>query len=157
LYELVHSDWLFRMPTLHLAEAQVAGGGRVHLYELTWTAPGMGGALGACHGLDVPLVFGNLNNGQPAALIGDSRISEAAALSARMRTAWTIFATHGDPGWPAYDSARRLTQVFDTVPTVSTYPEERSRLIWQDHAFPPLRLRADSAPEEVREFGRSGI
>ena len=61
LYELVQSDWLFRMPSLHLAEAQVAGGGRAHLYELTWPAPGMGGVLGACHGLDVPLVFGNLD------------------------------------------------------------------------------------------------
>ena len=60
LYELVHSDWLFRMPSLHLAEAQTAAGGRAHVYELTWPAPGMGGVLGACHGLDVPLVFGNL-------------------------------------------------------------------------------------------------
>jgi para-nitrobenzyl esterase len=50
LYELVNGDWLFRMPSLHLAEAQIAGGGRAHLYELTWCAPGMGGALGACHG-----------------------------------------------------------------------------------------------------------
>src|ERR671928_149959 len=66
LYELVHSDWLFRMPSLHLAEAQTAAGGRAHVYELAWPAPGMGGALGACHGLDVPLVFGNLNRGQPA-------------------------------------------------------------------------------------------
>jgi para-nitrobenzyl esterase len=140
LYELVHSDWLFRMPTLHLAEAQVAGGGRVHLYELTWTAPGMGGTLGACHGLDVPLVFGNLTSGQPAMLIGESPSSEATALSARMRTAWTTFATQSDPGWPAYDSARRLTQVFDTSSVVTTYPEERSRLIWQDRSFLPLLL-----------------
>jgi para-nitrobenzyl esterase len=143
LYELVHSDWLFRMPTLHLAEAQVAGGGRVHLYELTWTAPGMGGALGACHGLDVPLVFGNLTSGQPAMLIGDSPTSEATELSARMRNAWTTFATQSDPGWPAYDSARRLTQVFDTSSVVTTYPEERSRLIWQDHSFLPLLLRGE--------------
>ncbi len=65
LYELVNADWLFRMPTLHLAEAHAAAGGRTHLYELTWPAPGMGGALGACHGLDVPLVFGNLSSGEP--------------------------------------------------------------------------------------------
>lgn len=38
LYELVHSDWLFRMPSLHLAQAQLDGGGRVHLYELAWAA-----------------------------------------------------------------------------------------------------------------------
>ena len=103
LYELVNSDWLFRMPSLHLAEAQTAGGGRAHVYELTWPAPGMGGALGACHGLDVPLVFGNLDRGRPAMLIGEGPSPEAEALSALMRAAWTAFATHGDPGWPAYD------------------------------------------------------
>ena len=90
LYELVHSDWLFRMPSLHLAEAQAAAGGRVHVYELTWPAPGMGGVFGACHGLDVPLVFGNLDRGQPAMLIGETPSPEAEALSARMRAAWVV-------------------------------------------------------------------
>ncbi|OHV34133.1 MULTISPECIES: carboxylesterase/lipase family protein [Pseudofrankia] len=140
LYELVHSDWLFRMPSLHLAEAQVAGGGHAHVYELAWAAPGMGGAFGACHGLDVPLVFGNLTSGQPAMLIGEGPSPEAVALSAEMRTAWTRFAIHGDPGWPAYDPDRRLTHVFDSTSAVTSYPEERSRLIWQKHSFLPLPL-----------------
>ncbi|MEU9861476.1 carboxylesterase family protein [Streptomyces sp. NPDC047971] len=140
LFELVHSDWLFRMPTLQLAEARVADGGRVHVYELTWAAPGMGGALGACHGLDVPLVFGTLDRGRPAVLIGEPPSPEAEALSARMRSAWTSFAAHGDPGWPAYDSERRLVQVFDTRPAVTAYPEEASRLIWRGHPFPVLPL-----------------
>jgi para-nitrobenzyl esterase len=140
LYELVQSDWLFRMPTLHLAQAQAAGGGRVHFYELTWPAPGMGGVLGACHGLDIPLVFGNLDRGQPAMLIGESPTPEAETLSARMCTAWTTFAAHGEPGWPAYDTEKRLTQIFDTHPVVAAYPEESSRLIWRDHTFPVLPL-----------------
>jgi para-nitrobenzyl esterase len=140
LYELVNSDWLFRMPSFHLAEAQATAGGRVYLYELTWSAPGMGGAFGACHGLDVPLVFGNLSSGQPAALIGQGPSVEAEALSALMRAAWTAFATDGDPGWPAYDTEQRLTQLFDTEPAVTAYPEEASRLIWQDHTFSALPL-----------------
>ncbi|KOY56548.1 carboxylesterase/lipase family protein [Streptomyces sp. XY332] len=140
LYELVHSDWLFRMPTLHLAEAQTAAGGRAHVYELTWPAPGMGGAFGACHGLDVPLVFGNLDRGQPAMLIGQAPSPEAEALSARMRAAWISFAAHGDPGWPAYDTGRRLARLFDTRPAVTAYPEDASRLIWQDHTIPVLPL-----------------
>ncbi|WP_030296185.1 carboxylesterase/lipase family protein [Streptomyces katrae] len=140
LYELVHSDWLFRMPTLHLAEAQTAAGGRAHVYELTWPAPGMGGAFGACHGLDVPLVFGNLDRGQPAMLIGEAPSPEAEALSARMRAAWTSFAAHGDPGWPAYDTGRRLARLFDTRPAVTAYPEDASRLIWQHHTLPVLPL-----------------
>ncbi|MFE6748836.1 carboxylesterase/lipase family protein [Kitasatospora purpeofusca] len=140
LHERVHSDWLFRMPTLHLAEARIAAGGRAHVYELTWPAPGLGGMLGACHGLDVPLVFGVLDRGQPAALFGERPSAEAEALSARIRTAWTAFATHGDPGWPAYDTTRRLTLRLDTTPTVAPYPEETSRLLWQHHSFGPLDL-----------------
>jgi para-nitrobenzyl esterase len=133
LYEQVHSDWLFRMPSLHLAEAQVAGGGRAYLYELTWE-----GVLGACHGLDVPLVFGNLTSGQPAMLIGGKPAAEE--LSARMRAAWTGFAASGDPGWPEYDAVQRLTQIFDRQPVVTGYPEETSRLVWQDHRFDALPL-----------------
>jgi para-nitrobenzyl esterase len=140
LYELVHSDWLFRMPSLHLAEAQAAAGGRVHVYELTWPAPGMGGAFGACHGLDVPLVFGTLDRGQPAMLIGDPPPPEAEAVSAAMRAAWTAFAAHGDPGWPEYDTAQRLVQRFGSRPEVTSDPEQASRLIWQDHDFPALPL-----------------
>ncbi|MEV7339375.1 carboxylesterase family protein [Streptomyces sp. NPDC093544] len=140
LYELVNSDWLFRMPSLHLAQAQIAGGGRAHVYELTWPAPGMGGAFGACHGLDVPLLFGNLTGTQAAMLIGETPTPEAEALSAHIRTAWTAFATHGDPGWAAYDPDQRLVQLLDAQPTVTAYPEESSRLLWQDHVFAALPL-----------------
>src|SRR5689334_3504919 len=45
LYELVNGDWLFRMPSLHLAEAQIAGGGLAILYVLTRPAPGVGGGI----------------------------------------------------------------------------------------------------------------
>ena len=141
LYELVNGDWLFRMPTLHLAEAHAAdGGGRTHVYELTWVAPGMGGILGACHGLDVPLVFGNLSSGGPGLLIGETPSAEAEALSARIRAAWTAFAADGEPGWPAYDTEQRLVQLLDTRPRVTAYPEEASRLLWQQHTFGALPL-----------------
>ncbi len=140
LYELVHSDWLFRMPSLQLAEAQAAGGGRAHVYELTWPAPGMGGVFGACHGLDVPLVFGNLDRGQPAMLIGDAPSPEAEVVSAQMLSAWAAYAASGDPGLPAYDTDRRLVQCLDLESAVVADPEERSRRIWHDHPFPALPL-----------------
>ncbi len=129
LYEVVRSDWLFRMPSLHLAEAQLRAGGRAYLYELTWPAPGMGGVLGACHGLDVPLVFGNLTAGQPAMLIGEPT-PEAEGISEQMRNAWTAFATTGDPGWPSYDTGS--TRLFDVEPVVTAYPEQVSRQIWRE-------------------------
>ncbi|MFW0792992.1 carboxylesterase family protein [Gordonia sp. CPCC 205515] len=140
LYELVNEDWLFRMPSRHLADAQIAGGGRAFLYELTMDAPGMGGVLGACHGFDVPLVFGNLDAGRPAMLIGDPIPPAVTELSARMGAAWTAFAAHGDPGWPAFDVEAELTQVFDAVAVVTRYPEQGSRMLWQDHPFAALPL-----------------
>jgi para-nitrobenzyl esterase len=139
LHELVHSDWLFRMPTLHLAQAQAAGGGLAYLYELAWAAPANGGMLRACHGLDGPLVFGNLDKGFAARLIGPPPFPAAEEVSAQFRTAWTSFAATGDPGWPAYDPGQRLTRVFDLPSAITAYPEEASRRLWQDQ-FPPLPL-----------------
>ena len=81
--------------------------GPTHLYELTWNAPGMGGeTLGACHGLGLPLTFGNLTAGAAAFLIGTEPPPEAAELATRVRAAWTAFAATGDPGWPDLRRAR---------------------------------------------------
>ncbi|GGY27232.1 carboxylesterase/lipase family protein [Streptomyces djakartensis] len=142
LYERVQTDWLFSMPSLHLAQAQHAGGGRAHLYELTWPAPGNGGALGACHGLDIPLLFGTFGADLGALLFAGAEPSpEAQALSSRFRSSWTAFARTGDPGWPAYDPAERLVQVLDAEPVVTAYPEEASRRLWDGYDFSPLPLR----------------
>ena len=58
LYELVNSDWLFRMPSQQLADAQHAGGGAAWLYELCWS---FNSEQGASHSLDFLLVFGTLS------------------------------------------------------------------------------------------------
>src|SRR5207245_1618989 len=99
LWELVQSDWLFRMPSLHLAQAQIAGGGRAHFYELTWPAPADGGLLGACHALDVPLAFGELSQPEtaPFRLFDPEPSPDAETLSAWIRSAWTSFAVAGTP------------------------------------------------------------
>jgi para-nitrobenzyl esterase len=148
LYERVQSDGLFRMPTLRLAQAQAAGGGRAYLYELTWPAPGAGGQFGACHGLDLPLLFGTTDADLGPLLLGDEPPAEAHQLSARLRTAWTTFARTGDPGWPAFDNEGRLTQIFDATDAVTSYPEEASRQLWQHHDFPPMPLRNGPATTE---------
>ncbi|MFE7166962.1 carboxylesterase/lipase family protein [Streptomyces sp. NPDC057616] len=141
LFERVQTDWLFSMPSLRLAEAQHAGGGPAHVYELTWPAPGAGGGLGACHGLDIPLLFGTFEADLGNLLFAGSGVpAEAEELSARFRRSWTAFARTGDPGWPAYDDDKRLVQVLDAVPEVVPYPEETARRLWEDHEFTPLPL-----------------
>ena len=96
----------------------------------------------ACHGLDVPLLFGTYDAHVGPVAIGPEHIAEARELTAQIRTAWTSFAGTGDPGWPGYDSQRRLTRIFDTSPSVTTYPEETSRRLWQNHGFNPLPLNS---------------
>jgi para-nitrobenzyl esterase len=145
LWELLHSDWLFRMPSLRLAQAQQAHA-QTHLYELTWDAPGMGGeTLGACHGLGVPLTFGNLTAGAAAFLIGDPPPAEAGEIATRVRAAWIAFAATGDPGWPAYDPRARKTWIIDAEPDVTRYPEEVSRRLWAEHPFGPVGLAIAAA------------
>ncbi|MFF8099822.1 carboxylesterase/lipase family protein [Streptomyces sp. NPDC014986] len=141
LCERVQTDWLFAIPTLRLAEAQLAGGGRAHLYELTWPSPGNGGVLGACHGLDLPLLFGTFEADLGVLLFaGDEPTAEAKELSSRFRAAWTSFARTGDPGWPAYDTDSRPVMVLDAEPAVVPDPEEVSRRLWEGHEFGPLPL-----------------
>jgi para-nitrobenzyl esterase len=137
LFELVHSDWLFRMPTLHLAQAHAASGGRTFLYEVSYPASANG--LGACHAIDVPLVFGVYQElGQM--LFGQVPAASAVTLGNLMRSQWAAFAADGDPGWPPYAPGRRLTRIFDDPPDVAPYPEQASLHIWDQHRFGTLDL-----------------
>ncbi len=140
LYELVFSDWLFRMPTLHLAQAHAASGGKTFLYELSAVAPSGPDMFRACHALDVPLVFGVWGQGIGAMLTGERPPAEFAAIGDLMRSEWLRFATCGEPGWPVYGSERRTTRVYDLQPDVGPYPEETSMRLWERHQFDALRL-----------------
>ena len=135
LYVIAKSDRMFRIPSLHLAAAHTAGGGRSHLCELTWPAPAAGGVFGACHGLDVPLVFGVLDQGLAIQLLGAPPVADAAEVSAQMQSSWTTFALDGNPGWAPYDEHQRATRIFDIGEHggIHTYPEEKSRQLWLEY------------------------
>jgi para-nitrobenzyl esterase len=135
LYELVNSDWLFRIPTLHLAQAHAAGGGRTYLYELQYDQT----ALGACHALDVPLVFGTCAE-LGGFLLGNPPPDSAVQLGNLMRAEWVEFARTGDPGWSPYSIGRRLTRVYDEKPDVVPYPEHASMHLWDQRRLGILDL-----------------
>ena len=142
LFELVNSDWLFRMPTLHLAQAHAAAGGRTFLYQVSFEASEEG--FGACHAIDVPLVFG-VYAGLGQMLFGPEPSASAVALGDLMRSQWAAFAASGDPGWPQYTPGSRLTRVFDDPPDVVPYPEKASLHLWDQHRFGVLDLRPGTA------------
>ncbi|MFH8980570.1 carboxylesterase/lipase family protein [Streptomyces varsoviensis] len=140
LLEVVYSDALFRMPSLHLAQANQAAGGTSYLFEMSLAATASGGILGACHSLDVPLAFGTLDSPAGRQLFGDRPTPEVTAASRELRQAWVRFATTCDPGWPAHRPVRDLTRVLDIESTTGPYPEAASRQIWEGHAPTPFDL-----------------
>jgi para-nitrobenzyl esterase len=135
LYELVCSDFVYRMPTLHIAQAHAAGGGTTHLYEFCFDAS----PIGAAHATEIPMVFGTLDSPIGSALYGSAPTAEL--VSREMSAAWRAFATDGDPGWPAYDSVEQLTRVFDTESRTTPYPEQASQQIWASCPFDPFTLQ----------------
>jgi para-nitrobenzyl esterase len=137
LRETVLSDWLYRMPALHLAEAADRGGARVWLYELRWGF----GRWGASHGLDTLLLFGTTDVRGEVTAAGPAAVAAAEALSQAIRAEHLAFATGGDPGWSRFHRRERRTRVYDPGPGVVAYPEERSRTIWRDRRFGVLDLR----------------
>ncbi|GGY07061.1 carboxylesterase/lipase family protein [Streptomyces hiroshimensis] len=141
LLETVYSDALFRMSSLQLAQANAAAGGTSFLFELQLPSPAFGGALGACHSLDVPLAFGTLDSPTGRGLLGDRPAPEAVAVSREIQQAWVRFATTGDAGWAAYVPGRHLTRVLSAESTTSPYPEEASRRIWEGRAPSPFDLK----------------
>jgi para-nitrobenzyl esterase len=134
LYQLVCSDFVYRMPTLHIAQAHAAGGGTTYLYEFCFDAS----PIRAAHTTEIPLVFGTLDSPVGSALYGSAPGAEA--VSREMTTAWRSFAKHGDPGWPAYDSVEQLTRVFDAQSRTTRYPEQASQRIWAGYRFDPFPL-----------------
>jgi para-nitrobenzyl esterase len=140
LFEVAFSDWLFRMPTLHLAQAHAMSGGTTYLYELEARAPA--GQFGACHALDVPLVFGAYSEDIGAMLTGAEPPAEFVRLGDLMRREWLSFAACGHPGWSPYGTEHRTTRVYDLQPDVRSYPEETSMHLWERHMFDALDLPA---------------
>lgn len=140
LVETVYSDALFRMPSQKLAEANAAAGGTSYLFELCWVAPVLGGILGACHSLDVPLAFGTLDSPVCSQFIGDEPTPEAVAISRELQDAWVRFVSTGNPGWSAHRPGWRLTRVLDTESKTLPYPEQASRQIWDGRSPEPYDL-----------------
>jgi para-nitrobenzyl esterase len=130
------SDWLWRMPALHLAEAAHTGGARVCLYELCWGF----NSLGASHGLDTLLVFGTTEIETGLTEAGPDAVAQAQRLSGLMRAEHLSFASTGKPGWARYRPDERVTRVYDAECPIARYPEERSRRIWRDQRFSALDL-----------------
>ena len=64
------TDWIFRIPATRLAEAQSTNQRDTYAYLFTYKSTAFDGALGACHAIDVPFAFDNLDRRGVDMLLG---------------------------------------------------------------------------------------
>ncbi len=136
----INTDIMFRMPTIRLVEAQRDVGAPSYNYLFTYGSPAMGGALGAMHGLDNPMLFGHLD----AQFTGNS--AEVEDMAAKLQDSCVAFARTGDPScrtigaWPPYGE-NRMTMIFDKKTRIEAAPYEAERRAWDGYDLlsnPPL-------------------
>ncbi|WP_160160261.1 carboxylesterase/lipase family protein [Tsukamurella paurometabola] len=139
LYEVASSDLIFRMPSLHLAQAHTGAGGTTYLYEFLYNTKGAGSG----HMAELPLVFGTVESSAAGvALYGKPAPDSALSLAEEIQSRWVSFARGGDPGWPAYTPAEKLTRNFDAASSTGRYRETVSDDIWNGTNFDPIVIES---------------
>jgi para-nitrobenzyl esterase len=122
------------MPAVRLAEAAAGQGSTVHKYLFAHRSPALGGALGACHALELPFVFGTVDAPALRAFVGEGEAVRA--LSEAMQDAWLAFAREGRPraaalgSWPSYEAPRRSTMRLDLESGLEDDPLAAERRFW---------------------------
>jgi len=125
VYLAIQTELSLRQDAVRLAEAR-ASEGRTWMYGFGWRSPARDGVMGACHALDLPFVFGNLDAPGMPAFAGEG--PDAQAVAEAMMDAWTAFA-RGESPWPAYDVAHRATFEFGRVREVRDAPFDEERAL----------------------------
>ena len=130
LFNVIHSDHMYRRNGIEAAERRIAQGkAPVWYYEFTWKTPVLGGMLKTPHTLCIPFAFGNI--GIARDFVGEGPRQEA--LQSRVMGAWIAFARTGNPNhaglprWAPYETDTRPTMVFDDDCRVEHDPKAADR------------------------------
>ena len=132
--QAIRTDMTFRQPSIRLAEAHANSNANTYMYIFAWKSHLLP-QIGACHGLEIPFIFGNFDCpiGELAGIL-----REPEELMAEMQTAWANFARTGEPNaageieWPAYELEDRFTMIFDETSTVVSDPYGETRRFWAE-------------------------
>jgi para-nitrobenzyl esterase len=131
----LQSDRIFHYPATRLADAQSIHQPNTYTYLFEWRLPLLGQALGACHGLEIPFVFGTLRAGvMRAGMVVDRTMGP---LSDSMQKAWSSFARTGKPElggdseWPGFEHQQRYTMSLGAGRKVLRDPHEAAREFWE--------------------------
>ena len=113
---------IFSEPALRWATDACARGQDAFVYCFDWSP--LGSDFGACHCIDLPFLFGNLDAFAAAPMLKSASASAMGNLSRQMRTAWLSFICHGDPTpsqknglpfWPRFEPVQAPVMHIDVT------------------------------------------
>lgn len=130
----IATDRRFRRSAIKQAELKAAqGAAPVYFYTWEWPVPAFDGKFGAVHGVDVGAAIHDFRGA-----INGSGSKDGKQLVERFAAVWTGFAKDGvprstlTPAWPAYDTDKRATMIFDVDTRVANDHRREFRLLWDE-------------------------
>ena len=121
-----------RLGCLRLVERKLAAGvAPVYMYLFRWESDYKGYLFKACHALEIPFVFDNVDS---LPLTGSR--PDRYELAAIMSQSWAAFAHKGDPNhpglprWPVYTLKDRETMIFDIPSYIEKDPARQELEAW---------------------------
>lgn len=143
-WDLVLGDAVFGLPAEQLVRRQ-RGHAPTWSYLFAYRGAGMGGRFGACHAIDLPFVFDNLDAAGVDVLVGPAPDARTRSLARLLADAWVAFAASGDPrvedhlsAWqPSTASTTgRSTAIFDRSVAVAVDPLGARYALWPGTLWP---------------------
>jgi len=114
---------------------------RTYYYRFDYDDHLLPHVVGAAHGLEIPFVFGNLDQPPATWFLTKSKTRRAEELSRMMMEYWTNFAKTGDPNseglpeWPEYRTDSRNRMHLDLPAYAATATNVDQCAFWREHGL----------------------
>jgi len=130
-------DLLMRMPSIRLAESN-SRWQPTYMYLFTYRSTSDYKEFDSAHGMEVPFVFGVIDDLDVIAFTG--RDPSRQSVAKQVQQAWVNFARTGDPSepslsWPKYDVNTRATMQLGITCKVVNDPNSAERTVWNGLPF----------------------
>lgn len=132
------TDAVFRVPAIRLAECHL-NDAPVYMYRFDWTSAGLNMiGLRSFHGLEIPFVFGAIDEGRGKLLKVIATKKTRTRIISQMQGAWLNFAKYGNPNgngsnlnWKPYTLTDRNTMIFNKKTQLVADPAGVERKAWE--------------------------
>jgi para-nitrobenzyl esterase len=136
-WSLLQTHRVFRAPAERLADLAARHTPETYAYLFSWSPPLAPRSVGACHALEIPLVFGSYRRPAMRALYAN-----AAGLSRAMQASWVTFAREGAPAdarWRAH-AVGAAPHVLGSNAGSALEHFDKTRTLWAELGHGPREL-----------------